>query len=135
MYDSSFRIGSYHSWSNELENLFLMTMMSICADVLFLEENLIYWNWNSWSRYAKELLYQGVLLKGDFLHIRFFFSLLGDFFLKTLLEHCWLTMLYLFQMYGRMNQLYTYPFLFRFFSHIGDYRVLSRFPCAIYIYI
>ena len=29
------------------------------------------------------------------------------------------------------NQLYTYPFFFRFFSHIGHYRVLSRLPCAI----
>ena len=39
-----------------------------------------------------------------------------------------------------MNQLYIYiyPLLFRFFSHIGHYRVLSRVPCAIkkmwYIY-
>ena len=27
--------------------------------------------------------------------------------------------------------IYIYPLFFRFFSHIGDYRVLSRVPCAI----
>ena len=56
-----FRIGSHHSQSNELENLFLMIIMSTCADVLFLEENLIYWNWNSQNSYVKELLYQMIL--------------------------------------------------------------------------
>ena len=27
--------------------------------------------------------------------------------------------------------IYIYPFFFRFFSHIGYYRILSRVPCAI----
>ena len=38
-----------------------------------------------------------------------------------------------FLLYSRMNQLYIhiYPLFFRFFSHIGHYRVLSRVPCAI----
>ena len=42
-------------------------------------------------------------------------------------------MLYLFQVYSKVNQLhiYVYPFFFRFFSHIGYYRVLTRVPCAI----
>ena len=49
-------------------------------------------------------------------------------------------MLCQFQVYSKVNQLYIYiyPLLFRFFSHIGHYRVLSRVPCAIkkmwYIY-
>jgi len=37
----------------------------------------------------------------------------------------------LFQVYNKVNQLYIYPLFFRFFSHIGHYRVLSRVPCAI----
>ena len=40
---------------------------------------------------------------------------------------------FLVSVYSNMNQLYTYmyPSLFRFFSHIGHYTVLSRFPCAV----
>ena len=36
-------------------------------------------------------------------------------------------------MYNKVNQLYIYiyPLFLRFFSHIGNYRVLSRVPCAI----
>ena len=30
--------------------------------------------------------------------------------------------------------LYIYPLFFRFYSHIGHYRVLSRVPCAILLY-
>ena len=26
---------------------------------------------------------------------------------------------------------YTHPFFFRFFSHVGYYRILSRVPCAV----
>ena len=42
-------------------------------------------------------------------------------------------MLCYFQVYTKVNQLniYIYPLFFRFFSHIGHYRVLSRVPCAI----
>ena len=42
-------------------------------------------------------------------------------------------MLYYFLLYSKVNQLYIYiyPLSFRFFSHIGYYRVLSRVPCAI----
>ena len=42
-------------------------------------------------------------------------------------------MLCQFQVYSIVNQLYIYiyPLCFRFFSHIGHYRVLSRVPCAI----
>ena len=38
-----------------------------------------------------------------------------------------------FHVCSKMNQLYkyTYPHIFRFFSHIGYYRVLSRVPYAI----
>ena len=31
-----------------------------------------------------------------------------------------------------MIQLYIYMFLFKFFSHLGYYRILSTVPCAIY---
>ena len=39
----------------------------------------------------------------------------------------------MFQVYSKMNQLYIciYLFLFGLFSHMGHYRILSRFPCAI----
>ena len=42
-------------------------------------------------------------------------------------------MLCQFQGYRKENQLYVYiyPLFFRFFSHIGHYRVLSRVPCAL----
>ena len=42
-------------------------------------------------------------------------------------------MLCSFLLYSRLSQLhiYIYPLFFRFFSHIGHYRVLSRVPCAI----
>ena len=35
-----------------------------------------------------------------------------------------------FQMYSKVIQLYLYLFFFRFLSHLGYYRVLSRAPCA-----
>ena len=39
-----------------------------------------------------------------------------------------------FQVYSEVNQLYVYicPRLFRFFSHIGHYRLLSIVPCVIW---
>ena len=42
-------------------------------------------------------------------------------------------MLCQFQVYSKVIQLYIYiqPLFFRFFSHIGYYRILSRVPCAI----
>ena len=42
-------------------------------------------------------------------------------------------MLCLFQGYSKVIQLYIYiySFFFRFFSHIGYYRILSRVPCAV----
>ena len=42
-------------------------------------------------------------------------------------------MLCSFQVYSKVIQLYVYiyPFFFRFFSHMGYYRILSRVPCAI----
>ena len=42
-------------------------------------------------------------------------------------------MLCQFQVYSKVNQLYIcmYPLFFRFFSHLGYYRVLSRVSCAI----
>ena len=44
-------------------------------------------------------------------------------------------MLCSFQVYSKVNQLhiYIYSVFFRFFSHVGHYRVLSRAPCAIYV--
>ena len=43
-------------------------------------------------------------------------------------------MLFSFQVYSKVIQLYTdmYLFFFKVFSHLGYYRVLSRVPCAIY---
>ena len=37
-----------------------------------------------------------------------------------------------FQVYSKMLQLYLYmyPFFFRFFTHIGYYRILNQGPCA-----
>ena len=42
-------------------------------------------------------------------------------------------MLCQFQAYNKVIQSYIhiYPFFFRFFSHIGYYRILSRVPCAL----
>ena len=42
-------------------------------------------------------------------------------------------MLCQFQVYSKVIQLYIYicSFFFRFFTHIGYYRVLSRVPCAV----
>ena len=41
-------------------------------------------------------------------------------------------MLYQFQVYSKVIQLYIYIYLFffKFFSHLGYYRILSRVPCA-----
>ena len=43
-------------------------------------------------------------------------------------------MLHDFLLYSKVNELYIYiyPRFFRFYSHTGHYRVLSRVPCAIY---
>ena len=43
-------------------------------------------------------------------------------------------MLLQFQVDSKLNHFYTYLYslFFRFFSHIGHYRVLSRVPCAIW---
>ena len=66
----------------------------------------------------------------------FFFFWKFYFIKKILLEYSWFTMLCQFQLYSKVNQLYVYiyPLFFRFFSHIGHYRVLSRVPCAILLY-
>ena len=42
-------------------------------------------------------------------------------------------MLFWFQVCSKVNHFYTYLYslFFRFFAHIGHYRVLSRVPCAI----
>ena len=42
-------------------------------------------------------------------------------------------MLYQLLLFGKVNCLYIYiyPLFFRFFSHTGHYRVLSRIPCVI----
>ena len=58
---------------------------------------------------------------------------LNYFLILILLEYSWFTMLYLFQVYSKVLQLYIYiySFFFRFFSHIGYHRILSRIPCAI----
>ena len=49
----------------------------------------------------------------------------------------WFTTLYSSQVYNKVNQLYTYicPLFFRFFSPIGHYKVLRRFPCAIQLLV
>ena len=40
-------------------------------------------------------------------------------------------------MYSKVIQLYIYMYLFffKFFSHLGYYRILSRVPCAILLVI
>ena len=50
-----------------------------------------------------------------------------------ILEHSWLTMLCLLQMYSKVVQLYIYMYLFffKYFSHFGCYMILSHFPCAV----
>ena len=50
-----------------------------------------------------------------------------DFYLSTMDLQCCYP-----QVYNEVNQLYIYWLFFRFFSHIGHYRVLNRVPCAIY---
>ena len=42
-------------------------------------------------------------------------------------------MLYQFSVYNKVTQLhiYIYPLFFRFFSHLGCYKVLGRISCAI----
>ena len=64
-------------------------------------------------------------------HILPFFLFLNILFI---LEYR-LIMLCLFQVYRRVIQLYIYMDLFflQFFSHLGYYWVLSRFPCAIQV--
>ena len=41
-------------------------------------------------------------------------------------------MLHSFQVYSKMIQLYIdmHLFFFKFFSHLGQYRILSKVPCA-----
>ena len=48
------------------------------------------------------------------------------------MEYSWLAMLCPFQVYSRVIQLCIYKYLsfFKFFSHIGYYRILSRVPCT-----
>ena len=41
------------------------------------------------------------------------------------------TMLCYFQVYSKVTYIYIYPLFFRFFPHIGYYRILNRVPCAI----
>ena len=54
-------------------------------------------------------------------------------FFKVLLKYSWLTLLWSFRLYNKAIQLYmyTYPFSFRFFSHIDYHRILGRVPCVI----
>ena len=40
-------------------------------------------------------------------------------------------MLCQFSVYSKVIQLYIYLFFFKFFSHLGYYRILSRVPCRI----
>ena len=42
-------------------------------------------------------------------------------------------MLWYFQVYSKVIQVYIYMYLFffKFFSHLGYYRVLTRVPCVI----
>ena len=88
-------------------------------------------------------------------------SVVTDFKMLNLkeksLEYSWLTVLCQFQVCSQVNHLYIYPLptdrgvwqatvhsvaesdttevtqhsLFRFFSHTGHYRVLSKVPCAV----
>ena len=55
------------------------------------------------------------------------------FLYSFLLAYSGFTILCLFQVCSKVIQLYmyTYPFFFRFFSHLGYYRILSRVLCVI----
>ena len=58
------------------------------------------------------------------------------YFLSYFLKHFYWSIIDLqccdFLLYSQVNQLCTYMYLlFRFFSQIGHYRVLSRVPCVI----
>ena len=45
--------------------------------------------------------------------------------------HLYTKALYTFLLHSKVAQLYMYPLFFKFFSHIGHYRLLSRVSCAI----
>ena len=54
------------------------------------------------------------------------------YFKKFLVEYSCFTMLLVSAVQQSESVIhYIYPLFFRFFSHIGHYRVLSRVPCAI----
>ena len=50
----------------------------------------------------------------------FFFKKFDFYFI---LEYNWFIRLCYFQVYNKVIQLYVYPFCFRFFSHVGYYRI------------
>ena len=54
-------------------------------------------------------------------------------FFYFILEYSWYAILFSFQVSSKVIQIYiyTYLFVFKFFSHLRYYGVLSRFPCAI----
>ena len=68
------------------------------------------------AEWASEVLFLCIFLS------KFFFFMLA---------YGWLTLLHWFP--GRVIQLYIYmyPFFFKFFSHLGYYSILNKFPCIV----
>ena len=80
-------------------------------------------SWNSTN--VSQCTYYNISFRQPRFLKLFFFKLI---FIIVDLQCC-----IIFLLYNRVNLLYIhiYPLFFRFYSHIGHYRVLSRVPCAI----
>ena len=80
-------------------------------------------SWNSTS--VSQCTYYNISFRQPRFLKLFFFKLI---FIIVDLQCC-----IIFLLYNRVNLLYIhiYPLFFRFYSHIGHYRVLSRVPCAV----
>ena len=80
-------------------------------------------SWNSTS--VSQCKYYNISFRQPRFLKLFFFKLI---FIIVDLQCC-----IIFLLYNRVNLLYIhiYPLFFRFYSHIGHYRVLSRVPCAV----
>ena len=99
---------------------------------LYLKRKLEVWG----NVYQMNALFKKFLLEDNWFTLLCYFLLyskVSALFKKFLLEDSWFTLLCYFLLYGKVNQLYIYMYqlFFRFFSHVGHYRVLSRVPCAI----
>ena len=117
---------------------------SALRGVLHSADTMFFINW----RFAATLSWASLLLifsQWHLLTLSHILVILATFqnlyyFKKNVLEYNWLTKLCWFQVYSKVNLLhiYIYPLFFRFFSHVGHYRVLNSFLCYIacsYVYV